>query len=222
MFCRVMFLLCCSLLVPSEIVLWGTGPLCCVGAVSDQCAKFDDSLGAESGAIPPSVICLDTVQWPAWFNVVLMFLVGILVLCSAFYWGRLFVDAAMRMPRFQPFVGHALLVASLVSLVLFLHWPVTFEVMMSSPFAWFIVMLMIFVGILVGLLSAFSWGRSFVDAAMRVPRFQFLVIAAVLAASLVSLVLFESFGSALFLVWRCPTFFQFIMMVSLCLVCSGA
>ena len=214
MFCRVMFLRCCSLL---ETVLWG-----CVGAVSDQCAKFDDTLGAESRAMSPSVICPDTVQWPAWFNVVLMFLVGILVLCSAFYWGRLFVDAAMRMPRFQPFVVHALLVASLVSLVLFLQWPVTFEVMLPSPFVWFIVMLMILVGILVGLLSAFSWGRSFVDAAMRVPRFQFLVIAAVLAASLVSLVLFVSFGSALSLVWRCPIFLQFTMMVSLCLVCSRA
>ena len=62
--------------------------------------------------------------------------------------GRLFVDAAMRMPRFQPFVDHALLVASLVSLVLFLQWPVTFEVMLPSPFAWFIVMLMNFCGYL--------------------------------------------------------------------------
>ena len=198
MFCRVMFLRCCSLLVLPETVLWGTGPVCCVGAVSDQCVKFDDTLGAESGAIPPSVICL-----------------GILVLCSAFYWGRLFVDAAIRMPRFQPFVVHALLVASLVSLVLLLRWPVTFEVMLPSPFAWFIVMLMTLVGILVGLLSAFSWGRSFVDAAMRVPRFQFLVIGAVLAASLVSLVLFVSFGSALSLMWRCPIFLQFTMMAML-------
>ena len=132
MFCRVMFLRCCSLLVLPETVLWGTGPVCCVGAVSDQCAEFDASLGWESDAMPPSVICPDTAQWCAWFIVVLMFLVGILVLCSAF-----------------------------------------------------------------------SWGRSFVDAAMRVPRFQLLVIAAVLAASLVSLVLFVSFGSALSLVWRC-------------------
>ena len=94
--------------------------------------------------------------------------------------------------------------------------------MLPSPFAWFIVMLMIFVGILVGLLSAFSWGRSFVGAAMRLTRFQFLVIAAVLAASLVSFVLFVSFGSALSLVWRCPTFLQFILMMFLCLVCSRA
>ena len=57
---------------------------------------------------------------------------------------------------------------------------------------------------------------------MRVPRFQFLVIAAVLAASLVSVVLFVSFGSALSLVWHCPIFLQFTMMVSLCLVCSRA
>ena len=151
MFCRVMFLRCCSLLVLPETVLWGTGPLCCVGAVSDQCAKFDATLGGESDAMPPSVICPDTAQWPAWFIVVLMFLVGILVLCSAF-----------------------------------------------------------------------SWGRSFVDAAMRVPRFQLLVIAAVLAASLVSLVLFVSFGSALSLVWRCPIFLRFTMSVSLCFVCSRA
>ena len=40
--------------------------MCCVGAVSDQCAKFDDTLGAESGAMPPvgylpghcAVVCL--------------------------------------------------------------------------------------------------------------------------------------------------------------------
>ena len=55
-----------------------------------------------------------------------------------------------------------------------MQWPVTFGVMMPSPSAWFIAMLMALVGILVGLLSAFSWGRSFVDAAMRVPRFQLL------------------------------------------------
>ena len=88
--------------------------------------------------------------------------------------------------------------------------------------AWFNVMHMIFVGILVVLLSAFSWGRSFVGAAMRLTRFQFLMIAAVLVASLVSFVLFVSFGSALSLVWFCPTFLQFSLMMFLCLVCRRA
>ena len=153
--------------------------------------------------------------------------------CTCFLWVSLFCVqhslgvVCSLMPRcvcraFSFFVVDALLVASLVSLVLLLQWPVTFEVMLPSPSAWFIVMLMTLVGILVGLLSAFSWGRSFVDAVMRVPRFLFLVIAAVLAASLVSLVLFVSFGSALSLVWRCPIFLQFTMSVSLCLVCSRA
>ena len=188
--------------------------------------KFDERclamLGAEFGAMPPSVICLDTVPWPAWFNVLLMFLVGILVLCSTFYWVRVFVVSVMRMPRSQPFIDHALLVGFLVSLVLFLQWPLMFEGMLPPPFSWFIVMHMLFVGILVGLLSAFSWGRSFVGAAMRLTRFQFLVIAAVLVASLVSFVLFVSFGSALSLVWCCPTFHQFILMMFLCLVCRRA
>ena len=60
-----MFLRCCSLLVPPETVLWGTGPVGCVGAVSDQCAEFDATLGWESVAMPPSVICPDTwlVLW---------------------------------------------------------------------------------------------------------------------------------------------------------------
>ena len=110
MFCRVMFLRCGSLLVPPKTVLWSTGPVGCVGAVSDQCAKFDATLGWESDAMPPSVICPDTwpVMWSvtllspaAWFMVVFMFSVGILVLCSAFSWGRSFVDAAMRVPRFH-------------------------------------------------------------------------------------------------------------------------
>ena len=48
------------------------------------------------------------------------------------------------------------------------------------------------------------------------------MIAALLAASLVSLVLFVSFGSALSLVWRCPIFLQFTISVSLCFVCSRA
>ena len=85
--------------------------------------------------MPPSVICPDTwpVMWgvtllspAACFTVVLMFLVGIIVLCSAFSWGRSFVDAAMRVPRFQLLVVAALLIASLVSLVLLVQWPVTY------------------------------------------------------------------------------------------------
>ena len=118
-----------------ESVLWCTGPVGCVGAVSDQCAKFDATLGWESVAMPPSVICPDTwlVLWmvtllsPAdWSIVVLMFSVGILVLCSAFSWGRSFVDAAMRVPRFQLLLVAALLVASLVSFGLLVQWPVTY------------------------------------------------------------------------------------------------
>ena len=85
--------------------------------------------------MPPSVICPDTwpVLWmvtlmsPAdWFIVVLMFSVGIHVLCSAFSLGRSFVDAAMRVPRFQLLMVAALLVASLVSFVLLVQWPVTY------------------------------------------------------------------------------------------------
>ena len=58
MFCRVMFLRCCSLLALPETVFWG--PACCAGAVSDQRAKFDAALGWESEAMPPSNVCSDT------------------------------------------------------------------------------------------------------------------------------------------------------------------
>ena len=69
------------------------------------------------------------------------------------------------------------------------QWPMLLRVAPSSPLAWFIAMLMLLVGIRgESALSLFVW--SFVDAVMRVPRFQFLVFAAVLAASLVSFAVF--------------------------------
>ena len=48
------------LLVLPETVLWDAGPACCAGAVSDQRAKFDATLGWESEAMLPSNVCLDT------------------------------------------------------------------------------------------------------------------------------------------------------------------
>ena len=77
----------------------------------------------------------------------------------------------------------------------------------SPPWAWFISRLrsscaatvILFVGMLVGsVFSLFSW--SFVEVAMSVPRFQLVVFAAVLAASLVSYVLFVSVFSSISLV----------------------